>query len=166
MTTFYEVIQRIIFPYKSYILIITILLMFIIALTYYRWSSISQSVFKDVANSTEYKGDDINNPTNSLNPDNEKNIIMTFYSVDWCPYCVGAFDIYSIFSQTYHNKIFNANILTCNPVKNCSDSNANCGRIDSFPTFEVNHKNKKYYYEADEITVDGLRDFVEQVSQI
>ena len=78
---------RIIFPYQKYIIITSIIIVFIVALWIYRWKSIYPAVFSDVANEVE---SDINVTTN------DKNSIFTFYYVKWCPYCIKTKDIFGI----------------------------------------------------------------------
>lgn len=167
MPTLYEVVNRIILPYKRYITIIIVLIIFILALSFYDWKPLFPMVsyFKDVANSLEYTKDSSSvNPLNEvipLNPDDTSDIIFTLYSADWCPHCHDIKGEFDKFQQAYNGKKFNKHKLIINETK-CDDNN--CANIDYFPTIKLNYKGRNYDYESNIIDVDSLYNFVEMIS--
>jgi thiol-disulfide isomerase/thioredoxin len=161
MPTLYEVVNRIILPYKIYITVIIVLLIFILALSFYDWKPLFPMVsyFKDVANSLEYTKD--SSITNPLNEADASDMILTLYSAEWCPYCSDASEKYLKFKQVYDGKLFNKHKLIVNNTV-CNDNN--CSNIDSVPTIKLNYKGTNYEYESNVIDVDGLLNFVEMIS--
>lgn len=144
-------------PYKNYILIVCIALVFIIV-SIYLYSTFYSSLFNnsigfnDVANSGE----------------NHAIVEVLFFHVDWCPHCVKATPEWESFCREYNGKIINGYSIQCNITGyNCTnDTDLNIKslmdeyKIQSFPTVILFKENKKYDFDA-KITRNSLEQFVQ-----
>lgn len=118
-------------PYSFRIMIVFLVFFFgMVALYMYNktYSKIeSEKPFKDVAN-TQQTG---------------KDIVITFYYVDWCPHCKTAKPEWNKFVDEYNNKNVNGYKVVCIDL-NCTDESdkkkqqiLKAKNIDSFPTVKA-----------------------------
>jgi glutaredoxin len=170
----YDVIHRVLFPYYIHITVVFILTIFIILLWHYKFKSIYPTRFSDVANRSDEQlvQDETNAPTSNTQsneltseiPTKKPDSILTFYYVDWCPYCVKTKVILETFKRIYEGKILNNYTIICNVV-DC-ESPTYRGKISTFPTINILQNNTTYEYEDYEITRESLYDFVNMITKL
>ena len=178
-TTIYDEIHRLLFPYYIHITVVFILTIFIVLLWQYKFKSIYPNIFSDVANNsdeqlvydeTEPPPDTANTNTNTDTaaptiPTPKPDSILTFYYVNWCPYCVTTKAIFeNKFSLFYHDKILNKYRIKCNMIN--GENPEYKGDITTFPTINIIQNNKTYDYEDYEITQESLYDFVDMITKL
>lgn len=179
-TTIYDEIHRLLFPYYIHITVVFILTIFIVLLWQYKFKSIYPNIFSDVANNSDEQlvYDETNPPPNNAAPTiptptippptiptPKPDSILTFYYVDWCPYCVKTKATFEKkFSSLYHNKILNKYRIKCNMIN--GEDPAYTGNITTFPTINIIQNNKTYEYEDYEITQESLYDFVDMITKL
>jgi len=145
-----EVLGKFIRPYYYYIIIFVILIIFIIV-GYYGFNRIrnqQQNRFKDVANANR----------------RNKETVIYFFHVDWCPHCKKALPEWSNFSGKYDGKSINGYLLKCVDVdctKETSDVTEfiNKYKIDSYPTVKLIRDDTTIDFES-KITSSSLEKFV------
>ena len=176
-TTIYDVIHRLLFPYYIHITVVFILTIFIVLLWQYKFKSIYPNIFSDVANNSDEQlvYDETEPPpdTDTANTDTaaptiptpKPDSILTFYYVDWCPYCVKTKATFeNKFSSLYHNKILNKYRIKCSII-DCEDPEYK-GNITTYPTINIVQNNKTYEYDDYEITQESLYDFVDTITKL
>jgi len=158
MAGFIEVITRIFRPYKRYILIISILIIFIIigVYGYKQYYSVPKksSDYRNVANA------------NRRNPEIE---IYMFWA-DWCPHCKKAKSDWVAFQQQYNGQIVNGYEIKCTDVDCSSDQNAQVQillsqyKVNSYPTIVGIKDSQQVGFDA-KITKSSLDQFIESLTQ-
>jgi len=128
MTNTINLILSYLRPYSFRIMIVFLILVFsVLGIYMYRktYSSLkNDKPFTDVANT----------------PQNGKDIVITFYYVDWCPHCKTAKPEWKMFMDEYNNTNLNGYKVVCIEL-NCTDESdrkiqkiLKDKNIDSFPT--------------------------------
>jgi len=118
-------------PYYFYVLVAALVFIFSIV-GLYMYSKIYTS------NSKEQPFVDIAN-----NPQTGKDIVITFYWVDWCPHCSTAKPEWNSFVDEYNNKNINGHTILCIDMDCSSETNdkitqiLKAKNIDSFPTVKA-----------------------------
>jgi thiol-disulfide isomerase/thioredoxin len=132
MAPFLEVIKKIISPYSTYILIIVILVIFLLAATfiynkyYVKKMEQKDNKFADVANANKRNNE----------------VIIYFFNVDWCPHCKTAKPEWEKFAKLYDGKEKGQYVIKCLDY-NCTDENADVTKvinkynIESYPTVKM-----------------------------
>ena len=139
MPRFLEVVNRASRPYYNYIVLVLVLLIFLIvgrfAYNYLRKKN--QNQFNDVAN---------------VNRQN-KEVVIYFFHVDWCPHCKTAKPEWNNFSRKMDGKEINGYKLKCVDV-NCTDENSEVSHfieefnIESYPTIKMVKDNNKIEFDS------------------
>jgi thiol-disulfide isomerase/thioredoxin len=149
--------------FKQYSLVITVVIVFILfsGMSYYLYTQFTKTQnssinkFKDVANSG----------------DNNKELNVLMFHVDWCPHCKKALPDWVAFCNEYNNKVVNNYKITCNKEgTNCTDDDSSEIKkliaeynIVSYPTVVLIKDNKRYDFDA-KITKHTLEQFINSVS--
>jgi thiol-disulfide isomerase/thioredoxin len=151
MANIIEVLRRMISPYY-YIIIAIIVIIIFLAVIYYSYNSIfskvKQNKFSDVAN------------TNRRN----KEAIVYFFHVDWCPHCKKALPEWNTFKAENDGKQINGYKLKCIEM-DCTNETSDITRaineynIDSYPTIKMLKENQKIEFDS-KITNTSLNSFV------
>ena len=151
MANIIEVLRRMISPYY-YIIIALIVIIIFLLVTYYSYnnifSKVKQNKFSDVAN------------TNRRN----KEAIVYFFHVDWCPHCKKALPEWNTFKAENDGKQINGYKLKCIEM-DCTNETSDITRaineynIDSYPTIKMLKENQKIEFDS-KITNTSLNSFV------
>jgi len=128
MSNIVDVINRLVRPYAYRILAVIILILFII-IAYYAYTNYNtqkKNKFADVANANR----------------RNKEVVIYFFHVDWCPHCKTASPEWNNFASKYDGKEINGYIVKCmdeNCTNETSDITAliNKFNIDSYPTVKM-----------------------------
>ena len=142
-----------ILPYRSVLFIILLLIIFIIVGYYgYKWYAtpiINKKDYDDVANATR----------------RNKDVVIYFFHVDWCPHCKTAKPQWDEFVRKYNGKTMNGYGIQCIGV-NCTEEtdpkvNGYIQQFDiqSYPTVKMIKDNSQIDYDA-KITSDNLEQFL------
>jgi thiol-disulfide isomerase/thioredoxin len=150
MANFIDVLRKYISPYYYYIIAFVIFVIFLGAgiFWYNRQKDKTVNRFKDVAN------------TNRRN----KEAIVYFFHVDWCPHCKTAEPEWNAFKTQYDGKEINGYVIKCNDI-NCTDEDSNIKylmnqyKIESFPTIKLVLDDKTIDFDS-KITRTSLGSFV------
>jgi thiol-disulfide isomerase/thioredoxin len=150
MAGFIEVVRRLTAPYYFYIIALIMFIIFAV-IGYYSYQSIiakKNDKFKDVANA------------NNRN----KEAIVYFFHVDWCPHCKTALPEWNKFTGNYNNKEVNGYIIKCIDV-NCTKETAevtqyiNTYGIESYPNVKLIKDQTTIEFDS-KITSSTLEKFV------
>jgi len=114
------------------------------------------------------KGDKYKDVANSEQNNEELNIMM--FHVDWCPFCVKSLPEWKQFCNQYNGKKVNGKTVRCDPDGiNCTDDTdekiqamLDEYQITSYPTVIMFQGNNRYDYDA-KITMANLEKFVKSV---
>jgi thiol-disulfide isomerase/thioredoxin len=128
MANVIDVLRKYISPYYYYIIAFVIFTIFLVVgvLWYKKQNNKSTDRFKDVAN------------VNRRN----KEAIIYFFHVDWCPHCKTAQPEWNAFKSQYDGVEINGYIIKCMDI-NCTDEDSNIKylmneyKIESFPTIKL-----------------------------
>jgi thiol-disulfide isomerase/thioredoxin len=147
-------------PYKIFIIIAVVIIIFLTIGIIYAKSSTGDNKqknlkFKDVAN----------------NGNRSSEIEIKMFHVDWCPHCKKALPDWQSFCDTYNGQNVNGFIIRCNrDGDNCTDDkDENINniikeyKIDSFPTVILLKEGERYDFDA-KITKNALDQFVHSVT--
>jgi thiol-disulfide isomerase/thioredoxin len=123
-----DVIGKYVKPYKKVIIIVLILIAFIFAIRFWmKTNNVEPNKFDDVANSG----------------DRNKDAIIYFFHVDWCPHCKTALPEWEAFKNTHDGKVINGYSLKCID-EDCTDESKpevstliNTFKLESFPTVKM-----------------------------
>jgi thiol-disulfide isomerase/thioredoxin len=155
MASFYEVINRILRPYYTYILITFLLILFLLGAHYAYTNFYTKKM--------EKKNNKFADVANAEKRSNE--IIIYFFNVDWCPHCKTAKPEWDKFTKLYEGKAKGEYVIKCMNY-NCTDETSevtqtiNKYNIDSYPTVKMVKDNQVIDFDA-KITRDHLEQFVE-----
>lgn len=145
-----EVITKYIRPYYYYIMVVVVFIIFL-TIGVYAYNGIQsqqKNKFSDVAN------------TNRRNRD----AIVYFFHVDWCPHCKKALPEWKNFVSKYDNKEINGYRIKC-VEKDCTKETSditeliNRYNIDSYPTIKLIKDSTTIDFES-KITASSLEKFV------
>lgn len=149
MPRFLEVASRAARPYYNYIVFVVVLAIFVIvgrfAYNYLRKKN--QNQFKDVANANRQN----------------KEVLVYFFHVDWCPHCKTAKPEWNMFSRKLDGKEVNGYKLKCVDV-NCTDETSEVSHfveefnIESYPTIKMVKDNNKIEFDS-KVKADLLEQF-------
>jgi thiol-disulfide isomerase/thioredoxin len=150
MANLVEVVTKIIRPYYYYIIGFVIILLFLI-IGYYGYNNITKmqkNKFADVANANR----------------RNKEAIIYFFHVDWCPHCKKALPEWNKFVSTYDGKQVNGykiKTVDVDCTKETSDVTEyiNKYNIDSYPTIKLIRDETTIDFES-KITSTSLEKFV------
>ena len=147
MSGFYYNVQRFFGPYARYIAIIVLLVVFILVgfYGYKRYYSNPAEAYGNVAN------------INARSPE----IVIYFFSADWCPHCTKATPHWSAFASQYDGKQVNNYKISCSKV-DCTDGKSDLMdqySVDSFPTVVMIKDGNTISFDA-KITKETLENFV------
>jgi len=150
MANLIEVISKMIRPYYYHILGFVIFVIFATVAVYaYNNAQAQQNnKFKDVANANR----------------RNKDAIVYFFHVDWCPHCKKALPEWKNFSSKYNGKEINGYRVKC-VDKDCTNETSdiieliNKYKIDSYPTIKLIKDNTTIDFES-KITDSTLEQFV------
>lgn len=148
-------------PYKTYIIILLIITVFICVSMYaaYRYYGAKDAAvtakFGDVANASETVGE----------------VDLMMFHVEWCPHCVKALPEWKSFCDTYNGTNINGYKINCDSNGNdCTDDAdplikglLKQYKINSFPTIILIKNGQVYNYDAT-VTKNSLEQFVETVT--
>ena len=150
MANLIEVISKVIRPYYYYIISFVILIIFVVVAVYAynNFQTQQNNKFSDVANANRRNRD----------------AIIYFFHVDWCPHCKKALPEWNNFVSKYDGKEINGYKLKCvdkNCTKETSDITELINRfnIDSYPTIKLIRDNNTIDFES-KITASSLEKFV------
>jgi thiol-disulfide isomerase/thioredoxin len=157
MAGFIEVITRIFRPYKRYVLIISLVILFIIigVYGYNHFYSVPQknSEFKDVANANRRSTE----------------IEIYLFWTDWCPHCKKAKPDWVAFQQEYNGKTINKYDIKCTDVDCSNDQDAKVQnmlgqyKVSSYPTVIAIKNSQMVGFDA-KISKSSLDQFVESLT--
>jgi len=139
-------------PYKRYILIFCLIIVFSIAGVYgYKWFAQSQQEGLD--------GDYVNQNQR------QREAEIHFFNVDWCPHCTKAKPEWIKFKQNYDGKEVNGYLVSCIDTNCTEESSKNSAliqkyKIDSYPTIKMIKGGDVIDFDA-KISSDSLVKFVE-----
>jgi thiol-disulfide isomerase/thioredoxin len=150
MAGLFEVITKYIRPYYYYILAVTIFIIFLtIGLYAYNGFQAQQkNKFSDVANANR----------------RNKDAVVYFFHVDWCPHCKKALPEWKNFVSKYDKKEINGYRVKC-VEKDCTRETSditeiiNRYNIDSYPTIKLIKDSTTIDFES-KITASSLEKFV------
>jgi len=150
MANLIEVVTKLIRPYYYYVIVTLITIIFVIV-AYYGYKHVmgqQNNKYKDVANANR----------------RNKETIIYFFHVDWCPHCKKALPEWKKFSTTYNNKEINGYKLRCMDIdctKETSDITEyiNKYKIDSYPTVKLIRDGDTVDFDS-KITNTSLEKFV------
>jgi thiol-disulfide isomerase/thioredoxin len=150
MANIIEVISKMVRPYYYYIIAFVILIIFAVVAVY-AYNNIKaqqKNRFSDVANANR----------------RNREAIVYFFHVDWCPHCKKALPEWNNFVSKYDGKEINGYKLKCvdkDCTKETSDITELINRfnIDSYPTIKLIRDNNTIDFES-KITATSLEKFV------
>ena len=145
-----EVITKYIRPYYYYIMVVVVFIIFL-TIGIYAYNTIQsqqKNKFSDVANANRRNRD----------------AIVYFFHVDWCPHCKKALPEWKNFVSKYDNKEINGYRVKCvdkDCTKETSDITELINRynIDSYPTIKLIKDSSTIDFES-KITASSLEKFV------
>jgi hypothetical protein len=149
MANLIEVVTRLIRPYYYYIITAVILIIFVVV-AYYGYNRAmahEKNRFKDVANANR----------------RNKETIVYFFHVDWCPHCKKALPEWKKFVSNYDGKEINGYKLKC-LSKDCTEETSditqliNKYKINSYPTVKLIRDGDTVDFES-KITSNSLEQF-------
>lgn len=148
-------------PYSYYILILSIVIVFILATiyTYYNYNTpkeIAHKKFDDVAN----KGN------------RGRDIEILMFHVNWCPHCKKALPDWVSFCNYYDQREINGYTIHCKKEgTNCTEEKEpeistiiSKYNIKSYPTVILIKEDKRYDFDA-KLTRDSLEQFIQSVTK-
>jgi|TARA_B110000879_G_scaffold212736_1_gene310528 thiol-disulfide isomerase/thioredoxin len=155
MANIIDVIGKYIQPYKKIMIIVFILIAFYYAIRY--WMNINnleymENKFDDVANSNL----------------REKEAIIYFFHVDWCPHCKTALPEWNAFKTANDNKLIKNYRIKCEDV-DCTDESdskvsslVNRFNIESYPTVKMVRDDKEIDFDS-KVTQTTLTSFTKMM---
>jgi thiol-disulfide isomerase/thioredoxin len=155
MAAFYDIVNRILRPYYTYILIAVVFIIFLFGANYAYKTFYTKQI--------EKKNDKYSDVANADKRSNE--IIIYFFNVDWCPHCKTAKPEWEKFAKLYEGKEKGEYVIKCVNY-NCTDETSevtqtiNKYNIDSYPTVKMVKDGQIIDFDA-KITRDHLEQFVE-----
>ena len=141
-------------PYKRYILIFCLIIVFSIAGVYgYKWFAQSQQEGLD---------DDYVNENQR-----QQKAEVHFFNVDWCPHCTKAKPEWKAFKKNYDGKEVNGYLVNCIDANCTEESSENTAliqtyKIDSYPTIKMIKGGDIIDFDA-KISSDSLGKFIETI---
>jgi thiol-disulfide isomerase/thioredoxin len=148
MANIVDVIGKYIQPYKKAIIIVLIILAFYYSIRY--WMNVNNMEYM------ENKFDDVAN-TNLR----EKETIIYFFHVDWCPHCKTALPEWNAFKTATDDKIINGYKVKCKEVNCTDDKNATLAdkyNVESYPTVTMQRGPDKIDFDS-KVTQSSLTTF-------
>lgn len=150
MPNFIEVATKLIRPYYYYIIAAVVLIIFVLV-AYYGYTKFAadqKNKFKDVANANR----------------RNKETIIYFFHVDWCPHCKKALPEWKKFVASHNNKEINGYKLKCIDMDCTSETSditeyINKYKIDSYPTVKLIRDGNVIDFDS-KITGTSLEQFV------
>lgn len=157
MASLIEVVSNFLKPYKFFVILVILLVIF---------SLIGYYTFKQY--SSQMKKSQLSNFANTNQKVDSIEVIM--FHVDWCPHCKKALPDWKSFSSEYNGKIVNGYQVNVNPDgTNCTDDNdpriaemIKQYKIESYPTVIIMKDGERYDFDA-KITKYALDQFVQSV---
>jgi thiol-disulfide isomerase/thioredoxin len=155
MANVVEVIRRYIRPYYYYIIAIAVIIIFSIV-AYYAYNRFYKKEVnhaKDVANANR----------------RNKEVIVYFFHVDWCPHCKKALPEWNSFKSQNDGKEINGYVIQCLDI-NCTDETSDITKlinkyhIESYPTVKMIKDEKVIEFDS-KITNSSLNAFVNTMLQ-
>ena len=153
MTNIVAVISKLIRPHKNKLITLSVLIIFGYVSYYYMTNRFNiepmEQNNKDVANAL----------------DREKEAVIYFFHVDWCPHCKTALPKWEDFKGTHNNKVFNGYRLKCQDI-DCTEETADTAllikqfSIDSYPTVKMIRDSTTIDFDS-RISTSALGSFVE-----
>jgi len=153
MTNIVAVISKLIRPHKNKLITLSVLIIFGYVSYYYMTNRFNiepmEQNNKDVANAL----------------DREKEAVIYFFHVDWCPHCKTALPKWEDFKGTHNNKVFNGYRLKCQDI-DCTEETADTAllikqfSIDSYPTVKMIRDSTTIVFDS-RISTSALGSFVE-----
>lgn len=164
MATFYEVVGRIIQPYKTIFLSVFLFVLFgVVAYffyTYYLSNTINNRKYADVANMSGEK----------------ETILIYFFFADWCPHCKTAKPDWQQFTSKVNGTVVNGKSIKtvdvdCTDLENSADPAVtsvkqliSTYKVAGFPTVFAVKDDKKIDYDA-KVSLTTLNKFAEAITQ-
>ena len=150
MANLYEIVTRITRPYYYYIVGLLIFIIFIV---------VGTLAYKNITGNQKNKMSDVAN-ANRRN----REAIVYFFHVDWCPHCKKALPEWNNFSSKYNNKEINGYLIKCKDMDCTNESSditdfINRYSIDSYPTIKLIKDNTTIDFDSN-ITASSLEKFV------
>ena len=153
MTNIVAVISKLIRPHKNKLITLSVLIIFGYVSYYYMTNRFNiepmEQNNKDIANAL----------------DREKEAVIYFFHVDWCPHCKTALPKWEDFKGTHNNKVFNGYRLKCQDI-DCTEETADTAllikqfSIDSYPTVKMIRDSTTIDFDS-RISTSALGSFVE-----
>ena len=153
MTNIVAVISKLIRPHTNKLITLSVLIIFGYVSYYYMTNRFNiepmEQNNKDVANAL----------------DREKEAVIYFFHVDWCPHCKTALPKWEDFKGTHNNKVFNGYRLKCQDI-DCTEETADTAllikqfSIDSYPTVKMIRDTTTIDFDS-RISTSALESFVE-----
>lgn len=147
-------------PYKTIIIIVLVVIVFLAVGIYYGKTLMSENKkktvkFKDVANNGNRSGI----------------VEVRMFHVEWCPHCKKALPDWKAFCDAYDGKEVNGYTIKCDSNgDNCTDDKDETVQrkikefnIDSYPTIVLMKNDERYDFDA-KITKESLDQFVHSVT--
>jgi thiol-disulfide isomerase/thioredoxin len=150
MANLIEVISKVIRPYYYYIIAFVVLIIFV-TVAVYSYNNIhaqQKNKLSDVANANR----------------RNREAIVYFFHVDWCPHCKKALPEWKSFVSKYDGKEINGYIIKCKDVDCTKETSQitdliNRYNIDSYPTIKLIKDSTTIDFES-KITASSLEKFV------
>ena len=150
MANLIEVISKVIRPYYYYIIAFVVLILFVTigVYSYNNIQSQQKNKFSDVANANR----------------RNKESVVYFFHVDWCPHCKKALPEWKNFVSKYDGKEINGYIIKCKDIDCTKETSQitdliNRYKIDSYPTIKLIKDSTTIDFES-KITASSLEKFV------
>jgi len=149
MANFIQVVTNLIRPYYYYIIVVVIIIIFA-AVSYYGYNRFmnQDTKIKDVANANR----------------RNKETVIYFFHVDWCPHCKNAIPEWRNFQTLYNGKEINGYKLKCQDIDCTTETSditdfINTFKIDSYPTVKLVRDKNTIDFDS-KITKSSLEQFV------
>ena len=151
-------------PYKRYVLILTMIIIFGVAGMYaFKWSAtplFNEGMGSGSGSGSGSGGGDI------ANYNDRRSVELYFFYADWCPHCTTAKPQWSAFKSSYEGNEVNGYKIKCNEV-DCSDGTSpliQTHNVNGYPTLIMVKDGDKINFDS-KISTDNLTQFVNSVLQ-
>ena len=140
-------------PYKRYILIMTMIVIFGAA-AYFAFKMFAKPLL----------GEGMGSGRDVSNHNTRSNIELYFFFADWCPHCTKAKPQWATFKSAYDGKEVNGSTIKCNEV-DCTDGSSPLIQkygVNGYPTLIMLKNGDQISFDS-KITSDNLTQFVNSI---
>jgi thiol-disulfide isomerase/thioredoxin len=164
MPSFINSISRRLSRYYITVLFVVIFVIFVVFSVYsYKWFYLPYIKRQTI--------DDISNKSPGGAADSSDSVVLYFFHVDWCKYCVTALPEWTSFSQITNGKTINGKVVNCVDI-NMTDTSSDSGvdealrskyNVKSFPTVQLVRANGDVAVLDAKPTQQSLTEFVNKM---